>query len=81
MKKLVSYLALGAFGLASHMSSVHAWGMFGMEMVHAHAEVAADSIFCNDSPVQDGESDCAKGPIPENAAMTSRSHETSDAKA
>lgn len=75
MKKLVSYLALTAFAVASHMSTVHAWDMFGMEMVHGHAAESGTSIFCDDSPVSTGESDCAKEPFPEKIAASSRTDE------
>lgn len=80
MKKFVSYLALTAFAVASHMSSVHAWDMFGMEMAHGHATEAADSIFCNYSPTQSGESDCAKQSVPEKSVVTSRSFELPEPK-
>ena len=80
MKKIVSYLALAAFAIASHMSSVHAWDMFGMEMVHAHAEESGRSIFCNDSPSQNAESDCAKQAVPEKTVVTSRSFELPEPK-
>ncbi len=80
MKKIVSYLALAAFVISSHMSSVHAWDMFGMEMVHSHAEESGRSIFCNDSPSQNEESDCAKQAVPEKTVVTSRSFELPEPK-
>lgn len=81
MKKFVSYLALTAFAVASHMSTVHAWDMFGMEMVHGHAAESGKSIFCDDSSTQEDGSDCAKQAAPENAIVTSRSLELPEPKA
>lgn len=80
MKKIVSYLALAAFAISSHMTSVHAWDMFGMGMVHAHTEESGRSIFCNDSPSQNEESDCAKQAVPEKTVVTSRSFELPEPK-
>lgn len=80
MKKIVTYLALAAFAIASHMTSVHAWDMFGMEMVHSHAEESGRSIFCNDAPSQNAESDCAKQAVPEKTVVTSRSFELPEPK-
>lgn len=80
MKKIVSYLALTAFAVASHMTSVHAWDMFGMEMIHSHAIESGRSIFCNDSPSQNAESDCAKQYAPEETVVASRSFELPEPK-
>lgn len=81
MKKFVSYLALMAFAVASHMSTVHAWDMFGMEMAHGHSAESGKSIFCDDSPIQEDGSDCAKRTTPENAIVMSRSFEFPEPKA
>ena len=75
MKKFVSYLALTAFAVASHMSTVHAWDMFGMGMEDAHAMKSEHSIFCSEAPSKTDTSDCAKQTVPENSVVVSRSFE------
>jgi hypothetical protein len=80
MKKVVSSLALAAFVFVSHMSTVHAWDMFGMEMIHGHATESGKSLFCDDSPARSGESDCAEEPLPEKIATGSRLDEIPEPK-
>lgn len=79
MKKFVSYLALSAFMVASHMSVVHAWDMFGMGMNHEMG--MKHSIFCNENPADKSASDCAKETVPEKTALTARSVELPDFEA
>ena len=75
MKKFVSYLALTAFAVASHMSTVHAWDMFGMAMDGGHEMKSDHSIFCSETPSKTDTSDCAKQTVPENSIVVSRSFE------
>lgn len=75
MKKFVSYLALTAFAVASHMSTVHAWDMFGMAMDGGHEMKAEHSIFCSETPSKSENSDCAKQTVPENVVVVSKSFE------
>lgn len=75
MKKLVSYLALTAFAVASHMSTVHAWDMFGMGMDDGHSMKSEHSIFCSETPNENDSSDCAKQSVPEKSVVVSKSYE------
>ncbi|MFB0964873.1 MAG: hypothetical protein QMC36_04215 [Patescibacteria group bacterium] len=75
MKKFVSYLALTAFAVASHMSAVHAWDMFGMGMDDGHAMKSGHSIFCSEAPAENDSSDCAKQSVPEKGVVVSKSYE------